>query len=79
MVATDAIGGAGGMGILWNTREVNLGDLRASIFISTTPFHILGSSVRGAISNVHGPSNAAIKSTFLENLLWLERTMGVSH
>ena len=57
-VAVDAKGAAGGIGILWNPREVSLSDFFATQYSFSTAFHILGTSTRGFITNVYDPPQA---------------------
>ena len=54
-VATNAKGEAGGMGILWNPREVNLSGIVATPFSLSVYFHILGTRIKGFLTNVYGP------------------------
>ena len=67
-VAVDAIWMAGGLGILWNLCVVLLSYFLTTTCTISTDFHILGTRIRGVISNVYGPSRAEQKRTFLELL-----------
>ena len=67
-VAVDARGAAGGLGILWNPREVHLSGFIATPCTLTADFHIIGTRIRGVISNVYGPPRAEQKPTFLESI-----------
>ena len=57
-IAVDAKKVAGGIGILWNPREVSLSDFSASRHSLSAAFHILGTSIRGFMTNVDGPPRA---------------------
>ena len=56
VMATDKDGMKGGMAILWNPREVNLLEWRASHFSLIAEFQILGSKISKTIANIYGPS-----------------------
>ena len=45
-VAIDARGAVGGLGIVWNPREVNLSGFLATPFTLSADFHILGVTPR---------------------------------
>jgi hypothetical protein len=64
----DANGAAGGLGILWNPNMVNISNFVASRNMLSTCFHILGTSIRGIITNVYSPFQLARKPTFLEEI-----------
>lgn len=55
----DANGGTRGLGILWNPNLVSLTNFVASRNMLSGRFHILGTSVRGVITNVYGPFQLA--------------------
>ena len=57
-IAIDARGATGGMGILWNPQEVHLSGFLATPCTLTADFHIIGTRIRGVISNVYGPPRA---------------------
>ena len=57
-IAIDARGAAGGLGILWNPRVVTLSGSLATNCTISADFHILGTRIRGFISNVYGPLKA---------------------
>ena len=54
-VVVDARGAAGGLGILWNPHVVLLSGFLATTCTLSAEFHILGTRIRGFISNVYGP------------------------
>ena len=54
-IAIDAIGTTGGLGILWNPRVVTLSNFFSTNCSISADFHILGTKVRGIITNVYGP------------------------
>ena len=54
-VAIDARGAAGGLAILWNPWVVLLSGFLATTCTLSAEFHILGTRIRGFISNVYGP------------------------
>ena len=62
----DTSGVAGGLGLHWNLNLVSMNNFVASRYMLSTCFHILGTSVRGVITNVYGPFQLARKSDFLE-------------
>ena len=65
-VATNAKGAAEGIGILWNPWEVNLSGFIATPFSLSADFHILGTKIKGFMTNVYGPSSAEQKLSFLD-------------
>ena len=67
-IALDTRGAAGGLGILWNPREVHLSGFLATPCILTADFHIIGTRIRGVISNVYGPPRVEQKLAFLESI-----------
>lgn len=52
-MAIDANGVAGGLRILWNPNEVNLVDFVVDPYTIFSQFHVLGSQIKGIISNVY--------------------------
>ena len=72
-IAMDAKGAAGGIGILWNPREVSLSDFYATQFSLSPTFHILGTSTMGFMTNVYRPPRAEQKVQCLESLVILKR------
>ena len=56
------------MGILWNPQEVHLSGFLATPFTLSTDFHIIGTKIRGVISNVYGPPRPEQKPSFLESI-----------
>ena len=67
-IAMDAKKAAGGIGILWNPREVSLPDFSATQHSLSAAFHILGTSIRGFMTNVYGPPREEQKMQFLDSL-----------
>ena len=55
VMALDASGAASGIGLLWNPKLVSMTNFVASRYMLSTCFHVLGTSVRGVITNVYGP------------------------
>ena len=71
-VAVDARGAAGGLGTLWNPCVVLLSGFPATTCTLSADFHILGTRIRGVISNVYGPPRPEQKPAFLESLMNLK-------
>ena len=67
-MALDALGAVGGLGLLWNPNLVSITNLVASRHMISSCFHILGTTVRGVITNVYGLFQLAHKLGFLEEL-----------
>ena len=61
-------GEAGRIGILWKPREVALSGFLATPNSLSVDFHILGTIIRGLLTNVYGPPRAEQKLSFLELL-----------
>ena len=78
-MALDASGAAGGLGLLWNSNLVSMTNFFASRYMLSSCFHVLGTSVRGMITNVYGPFELTRKSTFLEELRSLSAWVGRNH
>lgn len=78
-MALDAVGAAGGLGILWNPNLVTLSNFLASRNMLLTCSHVLGTSVRGVLTNVYGPFQLAWKLSFLEELRSLKTWVGRDH
>ena len=55
----DANGAIGGLGFLWNPILVSIHNFVASRNMLSTYFHILGTFVRGVITNVYVPFQLA--------------------
>ena len=72
-MALDAKGVAGGIGILWNPNQVRLSNFVASRNTLSAHFHVLGTTVRGVISNVYGPFQLAKNPKFLDELRSLKQ------
>ena len=75
----DANGAARGLGILWNPNMVNISNFVASKNMLSARFHIVGTSVRGAITNVYDPFQLAHKTTFLEEIRSMKEWVGQAH
>lgn len=58
-MALDANGAAGGLGILSNPNLVNISNVLASRNMLSACFHILGTLVRGVLTNVYSPFQLA--------------------
>ena len=68
IVATDTIGVAGGLGVLWNPNLVSITNLCATRYMISSWFQVLGTIVRGVITNVYGPFQPSHKLAFLEEI-----------
>lgn len=79
VMALDVTGATGGLGILWNPTLVSISNFVMSINMLSTCFHVLGTSIRGVITNVYGPFQLARKSTFLEEMHSLSAWVGRDH
>lgn len=79
VMALDATGAMGGLGILWNPNLVSISNFVASRNMLSACFHVLGTLVRGVITNVYGPFQLACKPTFLEELHSLSTWVGRDH
>ena len=78
-IAIDAKGEAGGLGILWNPREVNLSILLETSFSISADFHILGTRIKGFLTNVYGPLKAEKKFSFLDSLSVINKFLRTNH
>ena len=67
-VAVDAKKADGGIGILWNPKEVFLYNFSATQYSLAAVFHILGTGIRGFMTNVYGPLREKQKMQFLDSL-----------
>ena len=67
-ISIDAKGVIGGLGILWNPRVVTLSGFFSTNYSISVDFHILGTRIRGIITNVYGPPKVDQKHTFIESL-----------
>ena len=68
IVETDATGAAGGIGLLWNPNVVSITNINTTRHIISTQFHILGTVVKGVITNIYGPFQLAPKQAFLDEI-----------
>ena len=78
-IAIDSKGVAGGLGILRNPREVNLSILLATSFSLSEDFHILGTRVKGFMTNVYGPLKAEQKFLFLDSFSIINKLLRTNH
>ena len=67
-VEINAKGATGGMGILWNPWDVNFSSFVATPFSHSAEFHILGTRIKGFMTNVYGPPREEHKLSFLDSL-----------
>lgn len=51
----DVVGATSGIGVLWNPNMVSLSNFVAYRNTLSTRFHVLGTSVRGVLSNIYDP------------------------
>lgn len=68
VMAIDANGAVGGLGILWNPNLVSLNNFVALRNMLSGRFHVLGTAVMGVITNVYGPFQLVRNTTFLEEI-----------
>ena len=61
VVVVDVIKAVGGIGILWNPREVHLYNFVETQHSLLATFHIIGMNIRGFLTNVYGPPRAEQK------------------
>ena len=61
-------GAGGGLALLWNLNLVCLHSLCATHFSISGRFQILGTKIKGVVTNVYGPFQAYKKPTFLASL-----------
>lgn len=55
VVATDAADAVGGLGVLWNLNLVSIMNIYAMCHLISAWFHILGTAMKGVVTNVYGP------------------------
>jgi len=70
VLATDAIGMASGLAILWQPHGVLLSDWRENKFFIFVDFSFPGSEVKGTVVNIYGSSAFPQKHAFLDFLGW---------
>lgn len=68
VVTREAEGVAGGLALLWNPNLVCLNSLCATHFSIFGRFQILGTKIKGVVTNVYNPFQICKKSTFLASL-----------
>ena len=78
-IAIDSKWEVGGLGILWNPREVNLLILLATSFSLLADFHILSTRIKGFLTNVYGPLKAERKFPFLDSLSVIKKLLRTNH
>ena len=64
IVAIDAEGAAGGIGLIWNLNVVSLTNINTTRHMILPWFHILGTVIKGVLTNVYGPLQLAPKQVF---------------
>ena len=79
VVAIDAVASGGGLRMLWNPNMVCLTSIFASRHLISACFHILGTTVKGVITNVYGPFQLAQKPAFPEELQSIREWVGKEH
>ena len=79
VMALDASGTIGGLGLLWKPNLVSITNFFASRYMISACFHVLGTSVKGVITIVYGPFQLERKTTFLEELRLLSAWVGRDH
>ena len=77
--AIDALGAAGGIGIIWNPLVLSLTNFMATKLSISVEFHILGTSSKGILTNVYGPFTLAPKQAFLNSLRAMSHFVGHKH
>ena len=75
-ITIDAKGAARGIGIIWNPLEIILSNFLAIPFNISVDFHIIGTSLKGILTNVYGPFSLAPKQAFLNSLKLLSQWVG---
>ena len=68
IVAVDANKAAGSIGIRWNPKEVSLYNFSITQYSLSAAFHILGTDIRGFLTNVYGAPRAEQKMQFIDSL-----------
>ena len=68
VAARDVKGVVGGFTLLWNPNLVSISNLCTTSFSISGRFHILGSDIKGVVTNVYGPFQPSKKYSFLSNL-----------
>ena len=78
-MATNAAGVAGGIKLLWNPNLVSIMNACAMRHLISAWFHILGTEVKGVVSNVYGPFQPSQKASFLEEIRHTKEWIGQEH
>ena len=68
VVARDAEGATGGFALMWNPNLVSMSNPCSTSFSISGRFQILGSNIKGVVTNVYGPFQPSKNSSFLSNL-----------
>ena len=79
LIAIDAIGPVGCIGIIWNPIDICLSNFLATRFTISAYFHILGTSLRGILTDVYGSLLSAPKQAYLHSLKLLNHWVGKNH
>lgn len=79
VAAHDAEGAARGFAILWNPNLVSISNLCTTSFSISRRFHILGSDIKGVVTNVYDPFQPSKKYAFLSNLESLKEWVENDH
>ena len=78
-MALDTSGVAGDLRVPWNPKLVSMTNFISSRHILSACFHILGTSVRGVMTNVYGRFQLGRKPTYLEEMRSLSAWVGRDH
>ena len=73
---TNAIGAARGLGVLQNPNQVSVTNVYATRYMISAQFQVLGTSVRGVMTNVYGPFQPNHKATFLDEIRSIQEWVG---
>ena len=68
VVGIDSKGAAGGMGIWWDPDKIELEAFMATRHSISGKFHLIGSEIRGIISNIYGPFQVQYKIAFIDSI-----------
>ena len=79
VAARDAEGVARAFSLLWNPNLVSISNLCNTSFSIYGRFNILGSDIKGVVTNVYGPFQPSKKSAFLSNLESLKEWVENDH
>ena len=79
VVARDAKGAVGGLSLVWNPNLVSISNPCSTSFSISRRFQILGSNIKGVVTNVYGPFQPSKRSSFLSNLGSLKEWVDDAH